>query len=213
MDDLHICIPHSCSLVFKSTSQALKTLSYTPVCSLSLFSLKVLSDCRYLTLNCFAISPHPCHLSLAPGAIHHKNEEVRCYTATLRHFHTNREPSPKMARLTTTLPYALFTVLLLLFLSSLASAKTNGTAMTNGTYTKPTHTPPTTYITGKPKPIVTPTPSTTDTPAASSTGTGTQPTEAIVTAGVPLSYSGTGSSLFGALAVGALVGLGLELGL
>merc|ERR1712098_883891 len=46
-----------------------------------------------------------------------------------------------MARLTTTLPYALFTVLILLFLSSLASAKTNGTIINNGTYIIPTHKP------------------------------------------------------------------------
>ncbi|KAH7409107.1 hypothetical protein BKA64DRAFT_742261 [Cadophora sp. MPI-SDFR-AT-0126] len=116
-----------------------------------------------------------------------------------------------MARLTTTLPYAVFTILLLLFLSSLASAKANGTDTRNGTYTKPawTHTQPYT------KPTITQTtaPITTDTPTETASSTGQEPTESVVTAGVPLSYSGTGTSLFGALAVGVLVGLGLELGL
>jgi len=113
-----------------------------------------------------------------------------------------------MARLTTTLPYALFTVLILLFLSSLASAKTNGTIINNGTYITPTHKP-TAHSTVVP--TTTLAPKTTATETASSTGS--QPTETVVTAGVPLTYSGTGTSLVGALAVGVLVGLGLELGL
>jgi len=60
-------------------------------------------------------------------------------------------------------------------------------------------------------PTTTLAPKTTATETASSTGS--QPTETVVTAGVPLTYSGTGTSLVGALAVGVLVGLGLELGL
>lgn len=73
---------------------------------------------------------------------------------------------------------------------------------------KPTHNP-TTHSTVVPTTTLAPETTATET----ATSTGSQPTETVVTAGVPLTYSGTGTSLVGALAVGVLVGLGLELGL
>ncbi|KAK0109609.1 hypothetical protein ONS95_002291 [Cadophora gregata] len=127
-----------------------------------------------------------------------------------------------MARFTSTLPYALFTALLLLFLSSSATAKkngtiiTNGTAITNGSYTKPHSTKPHTYQSTVPVVTATAEPKTEAETTAAATNTGTQPSETqVITGGAQLSFIGTGTaeSLFGVLIIGFIAGLGLELGL